>query len=590
MSTVFKLLLSAAHIAIFIYGFRLQKNDQELSDINKIGFSIYCSRGAALCLAFDMALIMLPMCRKLLSYVSRILTLFHIGHGTISEGSNSSTTYYHKYLAYHILAFTTIHVLGHCVNFYRLSHLGRGSAMSYHLGTWAGVTGYWMLLLLGVMSVTAHRRIRKVNYEVFWYTHHLAILVAVFFAFHGYGCFVKTNDGQCRGYGSWRYVVLASAIYLVERILRMLESHRTIMLTSATAHPGRAIELNFKQPALQYRPGQHIYLNIPRLSKYEWHPFTITSSPIEQCISLDIRQDGDWTGQLGQLLGHGRDHPRLEQAEPVLDRSLFPLIRIDGPYGGPKEDVLGFDHAVLIGTGNGITTFSGILRHIWFRHQETQSARLQTLDLYWVSRDANKLDWFKALFSMEKTLELFKTGLIRIHVYFTSSERTQHKSARIFRPVPVTRRSRDSIHSLHSIRTETFASGQYSSDDEENDEGEELLSPREAHASSSLISLSSDEPRALEDRRSIRPVIAKALDQPGGDEDIIGLDNIHYGRPDFAAVFEGMKEELIHQSRGHGPAIKVGVFYCGSPGLGKTLAQECRRTTTSSIQFTFLSE
>lgn len=191
---------------------------------------------------------------------------------------------------------------------------------------------------------------------------------------------------------------------------------------------------------------------------------------------------------------------------------------------------------------------------------------------------------------MEKTLELFKTGLIRIHVYFTSSERTQHKSARIFRPVPVTRRSRDSIHSLHSIRTETFASGQYSSDDEENDEGEELLSPREAHASSSLISLSSDEPRALEDRRSIRPVIAKALDQPGGDEDIIGLDNIHYGRPDFAAVFEGMKEELIHQSRGHGPAIKVGVFYCGSPGLGKTLAQECRRTTTSSIQFTFLSE
>lgn len=222
-----------------------------------------------------------------------------------------------------------------------------------------------MLLLLGIMFVTAHRRIRKFNYEVFWYTHHLAILVAVFFAFHGYGCFVKTNDGQCRGYGSWRYVVLASAIYLVERILRMLESHRTIMLTSATAHPGRAIELNFKQPSLQYRPGQHIYLNIPRLSKYEWHPFTITSSPIEQCISLDIRQDGDWTGQLGQLLGHGRDRPRLEQAEPVLDRSIFPLIRVDGPYGGPKEDVLGFDHAVLIGTGNGITTFSGILRHIW---------------------------------------------------------------------------------------------------------------------------------------------------------------------------------------------------------------------------------
>lgn len=225
-----------------------------------------------------------------------------------------------------------------------------------------------------------------------------------------------------------------------------------------------------------------------------------------------------------------------------------------------------------------------------FRHQETQSSRLQTLDLYWVSRDANKLDWFKALFSMEKTVELFKTGLIRIHVYFTSSERSQHRSTRIFRPVPATRRSRESIHSLHSIRTDAFASGQYSEDDEENDEGEELLSPRETLASSSLISLSSNEPRTQEDRRSTRPSArAKALDQPGGDEDIIGLDNIHFGRPDFAAVFDDMKEALAQQSRGNGP-VKVGVFYCGSLGLGKSLAQECRRTTTSSIQFTFMSE
>ena len=193
---------------------------------------------------------------------------------------------------------------------------------------------------------------------------------------------------------------------------------------------------------------------------------------------------------------------------------------------------------------------------------------------------------------MEKTVELFKTGLIRIHVYFTSSERTQKNSTRLFRPIPVSRRSRDSIHSLHSIRTMSFIPGRYSEDDEENGEGEELLSPRESlAASSSLISLSSDEsPRSPEVRRSTHPnIIVKTLDHPGGDEDIIGLDNIHFGRPDFAAVFDSMKEALIQQSHGHRP-IKVGVFYCGSPGLEKTLAQECRRTTTSSIQFTFLSE
>lgn len=366
MTTTVKAFLSICHVAIFVYGFQLQRNDTELSDINAIGFSIYCSRGAALCLAFDMTLIMLPVCRKLLSYVSRIcFALLHLGQGTISEGSQSSLTGYHKYLAYHILAFLTIHILGHCVNFYRLEQLDRGKALDYHFGTWAGITGYWMLLLLGIMFMTAHRKIRKRNYEVFWYTHHLAILVMGFYAFHGYGCFVKTNDGQCRGYGSWRYVVLASLIYLAERALRAFESYKPLVLSSAIAHPGGAIELNFKQPSFHYRPGQHLYLNIPKLSKYEWHPFTITSSPIEQYISLDIRPDGDWTEGLGRLLGHGPETPKLEQAQAIQDRSLLPLIRVDGPYGGPKDDVLSFDHAVLIGTGNGITTFSGILRHIW---------------------------------------------------------------------------------------------------------------------------------------------------------------------------------------------------------------------------------
>ncbi|KAF9897100.1 hypothetical protein BX616_006179, partial [Lobosporangium transversale] len=364
MSTIVKRLISAAHVAIFTYGFLLQRNDSELSNINAIGFSIYCSRGAALCLAFDMAIIMLLVCRKLLSYIARIVFAFNIGHGTISEGSNSSLTYYHRFLAYHILVFLTIHLLGHCVNFYRLEQLGRGSAMSYHFGTWAGVTGYWMLLLLGIMFITAHQKIRKRNYEVFWYTHHLALLVMAFYTFHGYGCFVKTNDGECRGYNSWKYIVLASIIYVIERLLRTFESFQPIVLSSAIAHPGGAIELNFKQPSLHYRPGQHVYLNIPRLSKFEWHPFTITSSPFEQYISLDIRQDGDWTRNLARLLGYGPETPRIEQIQVVRDRSLLPLIKVDGPYGGPKDDVLDFDHAVLIGTGNGITTFSGILRHI----------------------------------------------------------------------------------------------------------------------------------------------------------------------------------------------------------------------------------
>ncbi|KAF9365511.1 hypothetical protein BGX34_009754 [Mortierella sp. NVP85] len=592
MSTVVKVLISACHVAAFFYGFQLQRNDKELSDINTIGFSIYCSRGAALCLAFDMVLVMLPVCRKLLSYISRIaFALFHTGQGTVSEGINSSLTSYHKYLAYHILAFLTIHVLGHCVNFYRLEQLGRGAATSYHFGTWAGVTGYWMLLLLGFMFITAHKKIRKRNYEAFWYTHHLALFVMAFFAFHGYGCFVKTNEGQCRGYGSWKYGVIASLIYLAEKVIRAIESSRATALSSAIAHPGGAIELNFKLPSIHYRPGQHVYINIPQLSKYEWHPFTITSSPFEEFISLDIRQDGDWTGQLGRLLGYGPETPRLEQAQVVQDRSLLPLIRVDGPYGGPKEDVLAFDRAILIGTGNGITTFSGILRHIWFRHQETQSSRLKTLDLYWVSRDANKLEWFQSLFSMEKTMELFRTGLIRIHIYFTTSNSTLQR--------PIKRGSSSGKthnnpkpQSLPSLQTEFGGQGRYSEDDDDQGECEVLLSPLDRPGgSSSLILLTPipsppSSPRPGTKDSSGTSAIERSMESLEQGDAIIGPNNVHYGRPNFASIFESMAERVM-MDRESPQQTRVGVFYCGSPSLGRTLSRECRRCSKSRIKFVY---
>ncbi|KAF9930724.1 hypothetical protein FBU30_000102 [Linnemannia zychae] len=574
--SIAKILLSVAHAAIFYYGFQLQRNDKELSDINTIGFSIYCSRGAALCLAFDMALIMLPVCRKLLSYISRLcFILFHIGQGTISEGSRSNMATYHKLIAYHTLFFLAIHVLGHCVNFYRLEQLGRGSALSYHFGTWGGVTGYWMLFILGAMFITAHKKIRKRHFEVFWYTHHLALICMVFFAFHGYGCFVKTNDGQCRGYRSWRYIVLVSIIYLFERILRAIEARTCIPLSLAIAHPGGAIELNFKYPSLHYRPGQHLYLNIPQLSRFEWHPFTITSSPIESTVSLHIRQDGDWTTRLGQLLGHGPETPRLEQAQAVRDRSLLPEIRIDGPYGGPREDVLNFDHAVLIGTGNGITTFSGILRHIWFRHQETQSSRLKTLDLYWVSRDASnlKLDWFQSLFSMEKTMELFRSGLIRIHIYFTSASSRRRPLIKQ-RSIVKKSTSQDSSHSLPLIQTHDLAQRRYSEDDEDGEEHDDLLSPLDRPlGSSSLISLTSMSSPLIEPTAAFSggaDAHIRSLEgmEQGDSDAIIGPDNIHLVRPDFKLEFDRMKNTWIRDDDSTGDPVKVGVFYCGSPGLG----------------------
>lgn len=47
--------------------------------------------------------------------------------------------------------------------------------------------------------------------------------------------------------------------------------------------------------------------------------------------------------------------------------SRLPLVRIDGPYGAPAEDVFGSEVAVLIGAGIGVTPFASILKRTYHK-------------------------------------------------------------------------------------------------------------------------------------------------------------------------------------------------------------------------------
>lgn len=45
---------------------------------------------------------------------------------------------------------------------------------------------------------------------------------------------------------------------------------------------------------------QHIGLQLPVISTFEWHPFTLSSAPEDKFISVHIRTAGDWTGDVYQ--------------------------------------------------------------------------------------------------------------------------------------------------------------------------------------------------------------------------------------------------------------------------------------------------
>jgi NADPH oxidase len=92
----------------------------------------------------------------------------------------------------------------------------------------------------------------------------------------------------------------------------------------------------------------------------------------------------------------------------------MPVVRIDGPYGAPAEDVFDVEVAVLIGAGigafqiprsacsnsrTGVTPFASILKDIWYRQRKGNLGTLRRVEFFWVCRDAPSFGWFQSLLS-----------------------------------------------------------------------------------------------------------------------------------------------------------------------------------------------
>lgn len=186
---------------------------------------------------------------------------------------------------------------------------------------------------------------------------------------------------------------------------------------------------------MNYKAGQWLFLNVPCVSRYQWHPFTITSCPFDPYISIHVRQVGDFTRSIANAFGAGP--AQLKMYESLDNESMYevalkhgqymPELRIDGPYGAPAEDVFENELAVLIGTGIGVTPWASILKNIWhMRRNPHPPTRLRRVEFIWICRDTTSFAWFQNLLS---SLESQSAGtcqeesdldkFLRIHPYLT---------------------------------------------------------------------------------------------------------------------------------------------------------------------------
>ena len=134
----------------------------------------------------------------------------------------------------------------------------------------------------------------------------------------------------------------------------------------------------------RYKVGQYVFVNFPELSISEWHPFSVASSPNDECVDLYIRALGDHTKKI------------VEYAESCEAEDKQVLIRSDGPYGDLSFNYRRYGNLLLAGGGIGITPIISVLKDIYGEQPNKNAPRhcVRSVTLVWIMPRASEASLF----------------------------------------------------------------------------------------------------------------------------------------------------------------------------------------------------
>lgn len=524
------------HVGLFMQSYIQFATADNYSQTRAVlGTSLLVARGAAACLNFDCAILLIPVCRTIISILRGTLL-----NRIVPFDKNIR---FHKVTAFTMVFFTIIHTGAHYFNYLRLEALSMGitgkpglnpippnqnltifagiapgslTAMGLGLTTLSGATGHLMILILLIMVTASLEAVRRRFFEVFWYFHHLFIVWYVLLMIHGAGCLIRNDSNTCPGPQTWKWVIGGFALYIVERIMREVRARQTTYVSKVIAHPSKVCEIQFKKPSMTSKPGQYVFINFPDISLTEWHPFTLTSAPEEEYFSVHIRVVGDWTTKVAIRLGAlppSADASGKSRAPPTASNNgrgsiILPRIRVDGPFGTASEDAFKYQVAVLIGAGIGVTPFASILKSIWYQViNPAIKMRLKKVYFIWTCRDKDAFEWFQDLLEALEAEDF--DHFLDIHSYLTGSLKE---------------------HELKNV---------FINDSDGYDPVTRLRAPTK------------------------------------------------YGRPHFPSIFDDIKRR---HPGSHTGATKIGVFFCGPKVLGGQIRSAAAKASDASAEFVFSKE
>ena len=254
-----------------------------------MGYCVCVAKGGAETLKFNMALILLPVCRNTITWIRN-----HTAVGRVVPFDDNIS--FHMVVAAGIAVGAGLHVVSHLTcDFPRLLHatdaeyapLGQYFGVPRPPNYWwfvrgtEGWTGLVMLVLMAVAFTLATPWFRRgrialpgplrrlTGFNAFWYSHHCFVVVYALLIVHGHYLYL-THKWYKKS--TWMYLAVPMVLYACERLTRALRSSvRPVRILKVAVYPGNVLSLHFSKPqGFRYKSGQYIFVNCAAVSPFQW--------------------------------------------------------------------------------------------------------------------------------------------------------------------------------------------------------------------------------------------------------------------------------------------------------------------------------
>ncbi|RLN69043.1 hypothetical protein BBJ28_00025036 [Nothophytophthora sp. Chile5] len=299
---------------------------------------------------YNMAFLMLPVTRN-----SAWLEFFNVSYANAVK--------FHRWIGFLTVLSSVLHMLAYWIYWWRTGTFRASQWPCTHCDFTDSYTGYYVwfnffgfisTMAMILIVATSFPIVRRKAYEWFYISHWLLFGVAVFFAILHWAQII------------W-WIFPAGLLWLVSRAASMWNALTPVKLgyvvVVATDAKDELLQIIAKRAAPGTSPqsstydfsvGDFVYLNVPSVSKLQWHPLTIASSPKTSLtdFSLLLKPVGDWSSQV------------VCYVKECQHAGVAPVMYLDGFYGGSLEMYDNYRTLCIVSGGIGVTPMLSILDDI----------------------------------------------------------------------------------------------------------------------------------------------------------------------------------------------------------------------------------